>query len=127
MRWGCFSATILHSSPVPSTSAGLSGELKLHAHVAAVRLNEAVQSRASLDSSTPSSHLLPSHIPLPLIFSSEETGGGPVSTLTWHLTIQSELVGGRDNWHFIFSLLLLWCQWKAQLEAQFSLPLEDML
>lgn len=34
--WEWFSATLLHSSPVLSRSAGLSGELKLHAHVAAV-------------------------------------------------------------------------------------------
>ena len=60
------------------------------------------ESQALLPSSSPATfHPLPSSLPKCLVVE------GP-------LTIQSELVKGRDGWHFIFSLLL-WYRWRPSL------------
>lgn len=60
------------------------------------------ESQALLPSSSPATfHPLPSSLPKSLVVE------GP-------LTIQSELVKGRDGWQFIFSLLL-WYRWRPSL------------
>lgn len=62
--------------PSPTHSAGLSGELNLHTYMAAMRMNEAVQSRAALNSSL---LLSTSHTPPPPVSSPEEPSEDPVS------------------------------------------------
>lgn len=96
-----------------------------------LRLNDTMQSRASLHSSIPATPH-PSHIPPALIFASEEAGGEPVSTQTWHLTMPSEFAGGRDSWHLIafFSgvrgrpslKLSLHSHWRRCFECYWCLP-----
>lgn len=64
--------------PSPTQSAELSGELNLHTYMAAMRVNEAVQSRAALNSSALLSTFSPPTFHPPPVFSSEEPGEQPV-------------------------------------------------